>query len=711
MVLCGEASWRWQQLQVLIPEDQSGLIVGEPDTDSLLAKLPQASSIGIKSLKHQLGQETDFAIFDAELGFDADALAIVIGMIRAGGCCYLCLPPKAEFLSQPNPAMRPYLNAPLTLNDCLKGFQTYLWQSLQDRALWLFPDQTLPDLSDWMAATSLPKASLPTHDQQQAIDAIHHLAFGHRKRPLLLTADRGRGKSYTLGLACLRLLAEGKQHITLTAARRAQLESAFQAMSAGVEAGLYPQLSLVEKHPYAKGTASQVVFSMNNQRLTVQFQAPDAILTAPTPLATDVLMIDEAAHLPLPMLQALLQKHPRVLLSTTQQGYEGSGRGFRLKLTAYLNQHFADWKSVTLNQPIRWNPQDPLEITLSQLLGFQAPSDERSQAAAKTSIPSAQPRLSFTAIDPLALLKHSQGQATLFSLFQLLSQAHYQTRPNDLMQLLEVPNQQLWVAKSGEQLIGVLRALTEGELPLSKAEQRQQGHLFPQLLTKNSHQPQWLGLKTLRIQRLAITPEWQNRGVGRDLLKHFMAAQHATNKPKLDAVTTSFGASPGLVKFWGAAGFVPVHLGIQKDKASGFHSVAMIAPLSLTAQALTAQSHFARQFAWQLTEGFQQLDAELIYELLRIMRPAETESIDAPFPQGYLDGQPFEAVSWALREWTLAHPDYLKQPDSSCPLGMGDFWCQKVLQNHAWSSFSIPRKTLEKQFKTALQAYLKNRPA
>ena len=706
VVLCGESLWRWQQLQDLIPTGQHGLIVGEPDIDSQLAKLPQASSIGVKSLKHQLGQETDFAIFDAELGLDADALGIVIGMIRAGGCCYLCLPPKAEFLAQPNPAMRPYLNAPLTLDDTLKGFQSYLWQRLQEDALWLFPDQPLPALNHWVNATPLPKAALPTHDQQQAIDAIHHLAFGHRKRPVVLTADRGRGKSYTLGLACLRLLAEGKQHITLTAARRSQLESAFQAMEADMQAGLYPHLSLVEKRPYPKGTTSLVFFGLNEQRLTVQFQAPDALLAAPSPLATDVLMIDEAAHLPLPMLQALLNKHPRVLLSTTQQGYEGSGRGFNLKLTDYLNQHFANWKAISLKQPIRWNLDDPLETTLSQLLGFQALSDECASDTESLKKMTPSPQRSFTSIDPLALLHHPEGQTTFFTLFQLLSQAHYQTRPNDLMQLLEVPNQQLWMAKAGQQLIGVLRALTEGALPLSKAAQRHQGHLFPQLLAKNSHQPLWLGLKTLRIQRLAVDPLWQNQGIGNELLAQFKQAQQAD--PTLDALTTSFGASPGLVKFWGKAGFVPVHLGIQKDKASGLHSIAMIAPLSSTAQALTEQSHFANQFAWQLTEGFQHLETELVYELLMIMRSAETESIDAPFPQGYLDGQPFEAVSWALREWTLANPSVLKHPGPSCPLGMGDFWCQKVLQNHAWSSFPMPRKTLENQFKYALNLLLED---
>lgn len=693
-MVCGDASWRGQQLQNLIPTGQQGLIVGEPNTDSWLSKLPQANSIGVKSLKHQLGQETDFAIFDAELGFDADTLAIIIGMIRAGGCCYICLPPKAIFLSQPNPAVRPYLNAPLSLDESLKGFQSYLWDNLQNRALWLFPETDLPDLSHWVETTTPSKTPLPTHDQQQAIKAIHHLAFGHRKRPLVLTADRGRGKSYTLGLACLTLLTEGKQHITLTAARRPQLENAFVAMEASLKipnnAWSTKGLTFVEKRPYPKGTTSLAVFSLNGQRLTVQFQAPDALLASQTPLATDVLMVDEAAHLPLPMIQALLHKHSRVLLSTTQQGYEGSGRGFTLKLSEYLQQHFPDWKSITLTQPIRWNAQDPLEDTLNQLLGFQNSSAQPSTDLNTPNIASAAPQ--FYPITPMAILDKPDGHAYLYSLFQLLSQAHYQTRPNDLMQLLEVPNQQLWVAKSDHQLIGVLRALIEGELSVSDTSGRQQGHLFPQLMAKNSHQPQWLSLKTLRIQRLAIDAEWQKQGIGSQLLTHFMTALQ--NETQLDAFTTSFGASPGLVKFWGKAGFVPVHLGVQKDKASGFHSVAMIAPLSSSANALTQQCGFARQFVWQLTDGFQQLDFELVYELLMLLQPflPQTES----FPENYLAGQPFEAISWRLREWTISNPSCLKHP------GLGDFWCQKVLQNHPWSNLPMPRKALESRFKAAL---------
>lgn len=684
-MLCGEASWRWQQLAELIPPHQNGLAIGEVDADSMLDQLPQASPISVKSLKHQLGQETDFAIFDTELGLDADALAIVIGMIRAGGCCYVCLPPKDDFLSQTNPALRPYLNAPFTLEDTLKGFQNYVWHSLQSHAIWVEQNTALPNLN--VSSKHSPPTTLPTADQHHAIEAIHHLAFGHRKRPLVLTADRGRGKSYTLGLACFRLLADGKQHITLTAARRAQLQSAFTALDASIKANMeadhHHRLTLVEKRP------GLVIFERNGKQLQVEFKAPDALLAAPLPLTTDVIMVDEAAHLPLPMLQALLQKHPRVLLSTTQQGYEGSGRGFSLKLSHYLQQNFPNWKAVSLSQPIRWNPHDPLEALLNRLLCLQSTF---SQPLSESKAPLAfnpQAKVDFMRIDPLAMLKQADGYKTLHSLFQLLSQAHYQTRPNDLMQLLEVPNQQLWIAQANNQLIGVARALYEGELALSTPGRRQQGHLFPQLLAKNSHQPQWRTLKTLRIQRLAIAPEWQNQGIGSQLLKQVMAAQTG-----LDALTTSFGASPGLVKFWGKAGFLPVHLGIQKDKASGLHSVAMIAPLSATAQTLTAQNGFAHQFSWQLTDSFQNLDTELVYELLSRLKP--TLQNDTQFPTGYLEDQPYEAISWALRAWTLAHPACLKQP------GLGNFWGKKVLQNHHWSSFAIPRKILETEFKTAL---------
>jgi hypothetical protein len=50
------------------------------------------------------------------------------------------------------------------------------------------------------------------------------------------------------------------------------------------------------------------------------------------------------------VLSALLPYFPRILMTTTVQGYEGTGRGFLLKFCATLPQ----WRAFTLDDPLRW---------------------------------------------------------------------------------------------------------------------------------------------------------------------------------------------------------------------------------------------------------------------------------------------------------------------------------------------------------------------
>ncbi len=54
------------------------------------------------------------------------------------------------------------------------------------------------------------------------------------------------------------------------------------------------------------------------------FMAPDALLASTT--EADWLIVDEAAAIPGPLLEKLVSRFPRVLLTTTVQGYEGTGR-------------------------------------------------------------------------------------------------------------------------------------------------------------------------------------------------------------------------------------------------------------------------------------------------------------------------------------------------------------------------------------------------
>ncbi|CCK15466.1 Predicted P-loop ATPase fused to an acetyltransferase COG1444 [Cronobacter universalis NCTC 9529] len=98
--------------------------------------------------------------------------------------------------------------------------------------------------------------------------------------------------------------------------------------------------------------------------------APDALLAGlegGTLAPCDWLVIDEAAALPGPMLQKLVRAFPAALLTSTVQGYEGTGRGFLLKFCAGID----GLRYRTLNTPVRWAQGDPLERLVSQALLFE----------------------------------------------------------------------------------------------------------------------------------------------------------------------------------------------------------------------------------------------------------------------------------------------------------------------------------------------------
>ncbi len=55
---------------------------------------------------------------------------------------------------------------------------------------------------------------------------------------------------------------------------------------------------------------------------------------------------------------------PRVLLTTTVDGYEGTGRGFTLKFCASL----AHFTLLQLDNPMRYAANDPLELWVNEAL-------------------------------------------------------------------------------------------------------------------------------------------------------------------------------------------------------------------------------------------------------------------------------------------------------------------------------------------------------
>lgn len=109
-------------------------------------------------------------------------------------------------------------------------------------------------------------------------------------------------------------------------------------------------------------TATDILAAFAGERFC--FMAPDALLASGA--RADWLVVDEAAAIPAPLLLQLVSRFPRILLTTTVQGYEGTGRGFLLKFCA----RFPQLHRFTLRQPVRWAPECPLENIVSEALIF-----------------------------------------------------------------------------------------------------------------------------------------------------------------------------------------------------------------------------------------------------------------------------------------------------------------------------------------------------
>ncbi len=264
------------------------------------------------------------------------------------------------------------------------------------------------------------------------------------------------------------------------------------------------------------------------------------------PLA-EWLIVDEAAAIPAPLLQQLVQRFPRVLLTTTVQGYEGTGRGFMLRFCATLPQV----RYFPLDEPLRWSAQDPLEQWLSAALLFA--EAEACDAPAQTAIFAATP---------------AQHAGALQAGYRLLASAHYRTSPLDLRRMMDAPGMHFWLAGQPQQVTGALWLVEEGGLDACAEPQavwagfrRPRGNLVAQSLAAHGGFTEAATLRSLRISRIAVQAAQRQRGIGGALVA--TARQQAQGA---DYLSVSFGYTAALWHFWQRCGFVLVRMGSASGK-------------------------------------------------------------------------------------------------------------------------------------------------
>ena len=642
--LQGELSWCYQQATILIKQLQL----------SYFWCGPGPASIEPLSYKQVLGQETSLLIINAYDSFDANAFAASEGTLRGGGLLILLTPatiPADNLFYQ-------YVNTQLS---------TY-------KVATIHKDHPIPALTEEIVITENPPP-LNLCEQQTAIAAIIKTVTGHRRRPLVLTANRGRGKSAALGIASAQLLDSGLKTILVCAPNKQASYTLFKHAALSVTGNT--------KHN----------FSVSKDNQIISFIAPDALLSELP--KCDLLIIDEAAALPVPTLEAVARNYSRLVFATTQHGYEGSGRGFALRFQKRLHKISPQWRQLHLKQPIRWADNDPVEsFTLNSLCLTQSPFAN----------PSYDPGAAVQ-FEKLTAQQLIANQLLLQEAFSLLVLAHYQTKPSDLQKLLNDKGLHIFVLKQNRQLLGVALINEEGGIEQQICEQiwqgrrRLQGNLVAQSLTFHSACKEAGRFRYARIQRIAIHPTLQNLGLGKQFVNHL--AEWA-EKAQFDHLCASFGATAELLSFWQQLAFTTLRIGLTKDSSSGTHSLIVNHPLSEKGKKLHKQIHqqFQAQFAIQLSRHLQGIDAELVFNLLTEFSKKKISNTQL---DSYSNGNlPYEFVEPVLIEFLLnCNLKNLSKTQQSLTI-------QKILQNNSWAEVCKKQQlTGKKQAQSTLKSAIR----
>ncbi|ADU70176.1 tRNA(Met) cytidine acetyltransferase TmcA [Pantoea sp. At-9b] len=567
-VISGSRAWTSQQAAVWRNTLVGDWLTVSQQTD--LSAMPHAPT----ALRTLLGREFQHAIFDARDGFHAEAFAALAGTLKAGSWLLLLTPAWQRWANQPDADSLRWADVAQPI--ATPHFTRQLQQGLLDdpHVMLLREDHPVRE----PVAIAWPEWHCQAPQQQQRIlQQLLTMPAG----VAVITAARGRGKSALAGM-----LARENRHCLVTAPAK---------------------------------VATDVLAQFAGEHL--QFIAPDALLACDPPPQAEWLIIDEAAAIPAPLLAQLVARFPRVLLTTTVQGYEGTGRGFMLRFCAALPKvHY-----FALDEPLRWSPRDPLEAWLSHALLFE----DAQESAPPPEI----------ALFPASPLRHPDALAAGY---RLLASAHYRTSPLDLRRMLDAPGQHFWLAGAQDNVQGALWLVEEGGLDPALAwsvwagRRRPRGNLVAQSLAAHAGFVAAATLRSLRISRIAVMAAQRQRGIGTALVA--MARQQASG---CDYLSVSFGYTAPLWHFWQRCGFTLVRIGSQREASSGCY--AAMAMLALTPAGEALQQQAARRL---------ERDWPWLQQLIELDLPLEG---DATSPLDDEDLALLAGFAWAQRPWEASY--------------------------------------------------------
>ncbi|MET1253707.1 GNAT family N-acetyltransferase [Aliikangiella maris] len=613
----------WQQLKIdwqnIYPESTISLSYNTEKSNqnnrkSLSADLSAASLFEQQLL---LGNEYQIYIHNASSQFDVNLFAALCGGIKGGGCLFLILP------NQLNNWLHQYVNLinnhlktkqlihflqPIEVSPVLKRILKF---NLTNPAVSIICPVTLKFYSGLVLLDSENNTSKNNsaananicqnknnsknyQEQEKAIEKIIRVATGHSKRPLVLTASRGRGKSAALGIASNVLCNKASFKIIVTAPNVQNLNSYFKHL----DKTLFQQSTKDKKYNCNNGSS-------------VQFIPIDRIIQNQP--EANLLLIDEAAAFPVNQLTQIIAHYNRIIFSSTTDGYEGNGKGFELRFQKILLKKFPQARFTSIARPIRWSVNDKLENACFNALLLNSTNGTQQVKLNNLS------ELKFDIIDKAEL---TSNESYLSQVFSLLINAHYQTRPADLESILTNPKLTVAVLFKQKEVVAVALLNQEGNLTsetinqLNHSSVRLKGELIPQSIICNLGYSKAGTYRYLRIMRIATLPYLQSFGIGSLLLKNIQDYAHLQ---QIDFLGASFACDSKILNFWLKNHYSIYRIGSRKDSSTGLFTCDVLMTINAKLKSFLPKllTDFEASLIYNLNHQFITLENKIVYEIIR----------------------------------------------------------------------------------------------
>ncbi|KAF7726220.1 killer toxin resistant protein [Apophysomyces ossiformis] len=425
-------------------------------------------------------------------------------------------------------------------------------------------DELKQSLADTEPVGSLVKCTKTVDQAKALLTFIEAISEKSLRSTVALTAARGRGKSAALGIAMASAVAYGYSNIFVTSPSPENLKTLFEFVFKGFDALGYEEhldYDIVQSTNPEFNKAIVRVNIFRQHRQTIQYIQPqDAHVLG----QAELVVIDEAAAIPLPIVRKLLGPY-LVFMASTINGYEGTGRSLSLKLIQQLREQSRGFvgktgdvakdasgenvivgrdlqakkasddvnssalggrtlKEVKLEEPIRYAPNDPVEKWLNKLLCLDATVVSKNiQGCPHPS----ECELYYVNRDTL-FSYHPVSETFLQRMMALYVASHYKNSPNDLQLMSDAPAHHLFVllppiSENNTSLpdpLVVIQVCLEGEISrqtvinsLSRG-QRPAGDMIPWLISQQFQDDDFASLSGARVVRIATHPDYANMGYG-----------------------------------------------------------------------------------------------------------------------------------------------------------------------------------------------------